>query len=429
MDGSIIFYIYDKCIELNGKQFSAGELTADFLNISSDEYYQMHRCINHITELSEEYDKSKGKDTLWEINNNMEQLCNLLRRYTVFNVLLGEEEEIFFSVFRRLTEQYDLFSASERTVSKSERLRQIKSLADKFFCREDDSSERLDLFALHTTDDENTAAFFNELYRMLGVTGEAWSQYKEHIERYKTYLHDIRAFNGTIRNFINFRLSKLEHNSLEDYAAAIYAFYNDERTAEKLIVNPIRNNGDCFRLYDDYNLSYVPRELPDGKVVISQKHMTDSVQALLKADYMLALNSGYNIRRCVVCNRYFLLKSGVHALYCDGASPYDPRYSCRQFGTFEIQKELARDNPKISAKNRAFARIDQDRKRGNISREDCRKVKDYVRDMLYEALRTADYSVDELERKLESDNLYKACNVQRVKKARGRPRAKDGDSP
>lgn len=429
MDGSIIFYIYNKCIELNGKQFSAGELTADFLNISSDEYYQMHRCINHITELSEEYDKSKGKDTLWEINNNMEQLCNLLRRYTVFNVLLGEDEEIFFSVFRRLTEQYDLFSASERTVSKSERLRQIKSLADKFFCREDDSSERLDLFALHTTDDENTAAFFNELYRMLGVTGEAWSQYKEHIERYKTYLHDIRAFNGTIRNFINFRLSKLEHNSPEDYAAAIYAFYNDERTAEKLIVNPIRNNGDCFRLYDDYNLSYVPRELPDGKVVISQRHMTDSVQALLKADYMLALNSGYNIRRCVVCNRYFLLKSGVHALYCDGASPYDPRYSCRQFGTFEIQKELARDNPKISAKNRAFARIDQDRKRGNISREDCRKVKDYVRDMLYEALRTADYSVDELERKLESDNLYKACNVQRVKKARGRPRAKDGDSP
>ena len=429
MDGSIIFYIYDKCIELNGKQFSAGELTADFLNISSDEYYQMHRCMTPITELSEEYEKSKGKDRLWEINNNMEQLCNLLRRYTVFNVLLGEDEEIFFSVFRRLTEQYDLFSAAERTASKSERLQQIRFLADKFFCREDDSSERVDLFALHTTDDENKAAFFNELYRMLGVTGEAWSQYKEHIERYKSYLHDIRAFNGTICNFINFRLSKLEHNSPEDYAAALYAFYNDERTAEKLIVNPIRNNGDCYRLYDDYNLSYVPRELLDGKVVISQKHMTDSVQALLKADYMLALNSGYNIRRCVVCNRYFLLKSGAHALYCDGASPYDPRYSCRQFGTFEIQKELARDNPKIAAKNRAFARIDQDRKRGNISRDDCRKVKDHVRDMLYEALRTADYSVDEFERKLESDSLYKACNVQRVKKARGRPRVKDGDSP
>ena len=165
--------------------------------------------MTHITELSEEYEKSKGKDTLWEINNNMEQLCNLLRRYTVFSVLLGEDEEIFFSVFHRLTEQYDLFSAAERTISKSERLRQIKSLADKFFCREDDSSERVDLFALHTIDDENKAAFFIELYRMLGLTGGAWSQYKEHIECYKSYLHDIRAFNGTICNFINFRLSKL----------------------------------------------------------------------------------------------------------------------------------------------------------------------------------------------------------------------------
>ena len=38
MAGSIIFYINDMCIELNGKQFSAGELTADFLNISSDKY-------------------------------------------------------------------------------------------------------------------------------------------------------------------------------------------------------------------------------------------------------------------------------------------------------------------------------------------------------------------------------------------------------
>ena len=33
--------------------------------------------------------------------------------------------------------------------------------------------------------------------------------------------------------------------------------------------------------------------------------MTDSVQALLKADYILALNSGYNIRRCVVATDIF----------------------------------------------------------------------------------------------------------------------------
>ena len=35
---------------------------------------------------------------------------------------------------------------------------------------------------------------------------------------------------------------------------------------------------------------------------------TDSLQALMKADYMLALNSGHNIRRCIICGKYFMLK-------------------------------------------------------------------------------------------------------------------------
>ena len=156
--------------------------------------------------------------------------------------------------------------------------------------------------------------------------------------------------------------------------------------------------------------------------------MTDSVQALLKADYMLALNSGYNVRRCLVCQKYFLAKSGAHILYCEGTSPYMPRFTCRQYGSAKIQKELAKDNPKIAAKNRAFDRIDQDRKRGNISKEGCRKAKDYARDLLYDALRTADFTVEEFERKLESDNMYPACGVRRLKKSRGRPKTKGGDS-
>ena len=45
-----------------------------------------------------------------------------------------------------------------------------------------------------------------------------------------------------------------------------------------------------------YELSYVPRPLPDGTVAICQEHVTDSLQALMKADYMLALNSGHNLR-------------------------------------------------------------------------------------------------------------------------------------
>ena len=147
----------------------------------------------------------------------------------------------------------------------------------------------LDLFHPSEAALEKGDAFYYEMLRAIGPTKDAWRDYKKYIRRYETYLHDIRAFNGTIRNFISFSLSKLKHNSPEDYAAALYGFYNDERIAEKLIVNPIRNNGDCYTPHDVYELSYVPRPLPDGSVAICQEHVTDSLQALMKADYMLCL--------------------------------------------------------------------------------------------------------------------------------------------
>lgn len=398
MEGSIVFYIYDKFIELNGKQFPAGELTADFLNLSPEEYRPMHGRIARICQLEERFGKSKHLALWWELNNEMETLCNELRRYTVFQLLLDEDEDRFFSVICEITSRFDIFHAAEREVSTEEQLQAIQAAAEKFFrFNEVDPSpeqdipwESFDLFHPRTSDEETSDAFFYEMYRTLGPTQGAWERYRENIARYRMYLHDIRAFTGTIRNFIKFGLSQLKHISPESYAAALYGFYNDDRVAEKLIANPICSNGDCYKTHDDYKLSYVPRVLPNGKAAICQEHVTDSVQALLKADYMLALNSGYNVRRCLVCQKYFLAKSGAHILYCEGTSPYMPRFTCRQYGSAKIQEELAKDNPKIAAKNRAFDRIDQDRKRGNISKEGCRKAKDYARDMLYDALRTAD---------------------------------------
>ena len=295
---------------------------------------------------------------------------------------------------------------------------------------ETDEYAPLDLFHPSEADLEKGDAFYYEMLRAIGPTKDAWRDYKKRIRRYETYLHDIRAFNGTIRNFIRFSLSKLKHNSPEDYAAALYGFYNDERIAEKLIINPIRNSGDCYRTHDDYALSYVPRQLPDGSVAICQEHVTDSLQALMKADYMLALNSGHNIRRCIICGRYFLLKSGVHALYCEGECPHAPGYTCRQFGTVEMQKELAKDIPKVKVKVTAFSRITKDMQRGAISQEDARKAKDYVRDLLYDALRDADTSVDAFEQSISSEHVYQNCGITRTANPRGRPpKARAGDAP
>lgn len=419
MEGSIIFYTYGSTLELYGQQFTAGMLTADLLNLSPDEYRPMSKHMKQVADLAKEYERKRNLALWWKLNEKLDALCQRLRRYQVFRLLLDEDEDAFFSAIREITEQFSVFPAEGQAPTVEAQKKQFERVANQF-------SERgeyvpLDLFHPSEAALEKGDAFYYEMLRAIGPTKDAWRDYKKYIRRYETYLHDIRAFNGTIRNFISFSLSKLKHNSPEDYAAALYGFYNDERIAEKLIVNPIRNNGDCYTTHDAYELSYVPRQLPDGYVAICQEHVTDSLQALMKADYMLALNRGHNLRRCIICGRYFLLKSGVHALYCEGACPHAPSYTCRQFGTVELQKELAKDIPKVKVKVTAFARITKDMQRGAISQEDARKAKGYVRDLLYDALRDANISVEAFEQSISSELVYQRCGITRTANPRGRP--------
>lgn len=261
-----------------------------------------------------------------------------------------------------------------------------------------------------------------------GSRKEKWLYYRKQIDRCQRYLEEVAAFNHTIRNFINFILSKLEHNSSENYATALYQFYHDERLVEKLIANPISLEHSFYQKYDHCVVSYVPRALPDGKFAICQEHTTDSLQMLLKADYMTALNIGYNIRRCIVCKNYFLVRSGAHVLYCEGSCPLNERFTCRQYGSYEVQKERSRDVPKIKVKITAFNRIRKDYQRGIITEEEMRRLKDTVRDRLFDALSSCDISNEDFERSISSRHLYPLCRVARQAKPRGRPRkTKDGD--
>ncbi len=428
MDGNIKFYTFGSSLELNGRMFSAGELSADLLDLSPYKYQPLHKRITRIQQFEDAYDETKDISHWRKLNEELNRLSDDLRRYQVFELLLAEDDHLFSAAREALYKP-----VRRQSVSLSEEeLRKATEIGRRFLTLNiaDNPSEQAVPIATpvqYPLIEENDEDFYRWLFAN-GVSDYAWDYYRETLRRYRIYLHDVRAFVWTIRNFIKFSLSKLKNNGPEYYAEALYGYYNDERTTKKLIVNPIYNNGDCYTTHDSYMLSYVPRLLPDGRAAICQKHITDSLQALLKADYMLALCSGYNIRRCIICGRYFLLKSGVHALYCENACPHAPRFSCRQFGTMEVQKELAADNPKIRAKQKVHGRITKDMQRGIISREDSYKAKDYIRDRLYEALRTPDLSVEAFEESIEPARVYKFCGITRKAKPRGRPpKPKDGD--
>lgn len=291
MEGSIIFYTYGSTLELNGQQFEAGRLTEDLLNLSPDDYHPLHERMVRIRTLMDIYEYVRKSELWWKLNDEMEQLCQELRRYTVFRLLPDDCYDAFFSVIREITGQFSLFPPEEHSLSEDYQTKLLSASAEEFFQSDDGDSDPeislglLDLFRRREGSEEKGELFYYEMFRLLGACEDTWSAYKKYIDRYMMYLHDIRAFVPTIRNFIKFILSTLTTNGPESYAAALYGFYNDDRTAEKLIVNPITYHGDCYRRHDEYMLSYVPRELPDGSMAICQEHVTDSLQALMKADY------------------------------------------------------------------------------------------------------------------------------------------------
>ena len=68
--------------------------------------------------------------------------------------------------------------------------------------------------------------------------------------------------------------------------------------------------------------------------------------------------------------------------------------------------------------------------RGAISQEDARRAKDYVRDLLYDALRDPDISVQKFTEQISTESVYRRCQITRVSKLRGRPpKSKAGEAP
>ena len=63
------------------------------------------------------------------------------------------------------------------------------------------------------------------------------------------------------------------------------------------------------------------------------------------------------------------------------------------------------DSPKVKVKVTAFARITKDLSRNAISQKDARKAKDYVRDLLYDALRDASISVEPFEEGVAAETV------------------------
>ncbi len=176
MEGNIVFYTYGSTLELNGQQFDAGRLTEDLLNLSPDDYRPLHERMKRIRTFTADYERSKDTELWWKLNDEMDALCQELRRYTVFRLLLDESEDAFFSVIREMTGQFSFFPTEKHEPPEDEQIERLRVAAEKFFQlneadpmpEEDVPWKPLDLFRPSEADAEIGKAF---VYRDVPCSG------------------------------------------------------------------------------------------------------------------------------------------------------------------------------------------------------------------------------------------------------------------
>lgn len=231
--------------------------------------------------------------------------------------------------------------------------------------------------------------------------------------QYRQIVSDIYSFNQTIFRFIDEFLMHLKKLDTENYAAALYDFYHHP-SLDKLMVNHFRDELHRFTLFDNVDVRYEPRELPDkpGNYGIYEVYSAKYLQGFLKMDFMKAIMVGHIIRRCKNCKRFFLLTQGYHTDYCDRPLADNPKRNCRNQGAKNIAKEKAENNPVIRSYNRAYQRITADKQRERITVEDWKKAKRKIRDLKDEAI-TGKYTDQVLEAMLQPEQLYVSLKIVR----------------
>lgn len=250
-----------------------------------------------------------------------------------------------------------------------------------------------------------------------------WEYYKNYCHKYTQFLNELKSFNNTIFNFIEYKLSHLKTLNAENFAMALCDFFTMDN-AYKLVANPIAGTG-IFSPTDFIKIHQFTRETYPGSGVYAfyEYYESKTLQALLKADFYNALKVGHLIRRCEYCHKYFLLKKAYHTKYCGNPAPDNPKKTCSQRGRrIRNIKELKKDDPRARSISRCFDRIDKDVSRRNIDPEKGEYLKDKVEELYYETKMSVGVSYDEFEEMLQTKNLYATYNVVRKSKPVGRPK-------
>ena len=435
MFASIAFYIGEKVLGLNDREYPLGELTAEVLNISPEEYHELRRMLDKAMESMDRYEENHQMQDWFDANEKMIRLHEALIQHRIFR-LIQDKPEVLYEA-RTLTEQYTLFPEDGDTLAPGERdlsiLGAIMDYENYLEHPKDYGGEEIltlqwgeERYIMSEPRPPIPPAPPDKTRALLIVPGPLemkWEFYKDYCMTYGTVLMDIASVCQTLRAFIRMGLSKLDRLTPDNYVAELHTFLFHER-AHKWIANPVDRTGFYTRM-DDVRLHLIPREISHGSGTfkVYEYYEADRLQTMLKLDFYKGLEAGHLIRRCENCGRFFLLRKGYHTKYCDLPNPTTPKYTCAQLG-YRIRgvKEEAEDSPLSQALYRCFQRIDKDRSRGNITAEERTLLREKAQELYHTARTKPGTSYEAFNTSLSTEELYPLCGVQRKSRPRGRPK-------
>ena len=398
---SIVFYVGEKSVMIYEKEFVLGEIAAQVLNISPDDYHAMKSVLAEAEQALHSYNQTKDVSFWAQANEHYKTLDAMLCRWPILSHIKSDSQ--IFNDAKELIDDIILTGNCD------------------FLPDDDDDFKRM-----FPHDDMDESQMRRFMLICPGNLKTKWIMYLNHVKTYTYILSDISSFNSTMQWFIPRFLSPLEKLNTENYARALYSFFNHPG-ADKMIANPISGTG-YFTLSDPVKLQYVPMPVPPDSenYQIVEYYEANYLQTLLKIDFYKALKAGHIIRRCEYCKRYFLLTKAYHTKYCDQPCPDEPRYTCAQIGyRYKKRAEKKEDDPKAQSLHRCLRRIDQDVSRGIITDNDRQKLRSKAKDLFHQARIRSGTTNDEFETMLHSENLYPTCDVIRKTRPKGRPKKED----
>lgn len=198
-----------------------------------------------------------------------------------------------------------------------------------------------------------------------------------HMEFAARYLDSINRiplalihFVTAIQYFTTQYLMRLKRRDETHFAAAAHDCFNSDefkKVIEYLTGIEVEVFTHSPALRSSYNFASHPKR--EKEMVFVNRVMFESYMDFLMFDLLNGLHHGHAPARCQNCGKYFLTENAHAVQYCDGIAPQNPRYTCRQYGAMQHQKEENENHPINTPFKTRTATIRQHHKRGKISKE------------------------------------------------------------